>query len=72
MAKTLQLNFKTASDKKVMLTVDEPQPDLTEEQVSAAMQEVIDSGVFIVDDYPLAAIVSARIVERTVTTLIEG
>lgn len=72
MSKTLQLNFSTAGDKKVMLTVDEPRTDLTDEQVSAAMQEIIDSGVFKVDGYPLASIVNARIVERTVTDLIEA
>lgn len=72
MSKTLQLNFNTAGDKKVMLTVDEPRTDLTAEQVSAAMQDIIDSGVFKVDDFPLAFVVNARIVERTVTEIIEA
>ncbi len=72
MTKTLQLHFNTSGDKKVMLTVDEPQANLTEEQVNLAMQEIIDSGVFIVDDYPLERIISARIVERTLTPLIEA
>lgn len=72
MTKTLQLHFNTSGDKKVMLTVDEPQANLTEEQVNLAMQEIIESGIFIVDDYPLERIISARIVERTLTQLIEA
>ena len=72
MSKTLQLHFNTAGDKKVMLTVDEPRADLSAEQVSVAMQDIIDSGIFKVDDYPLASAVNARVVERTVTEIIEA
>lgn len=72
MSKTLQLHFNTAGDKKVMLTVDEPRADLSAEQVSVAMQNIIDSGIIKVDDYPLASAVNARIVERTVTEIIEA
>ena len=72
MAKTLQLNFSTADDKKVMLTVDEPREDLTEQEVSTTMQTIIDSGVFEIEDFPLESVVGARVVERTVTDLIVG
>ena len=71
MAKTLQLNFVTAGGKKVMLTVDEPREDLTAEIVSAAMQEIILTGVFETEGYPLDAAVGASVVERNVTKLIE-
>lgn len=71
MSKTLQLNFGTAGGKKMMLTVDEPRADLTAEEVEAAMQEIINAGAFVVDDLPLDSTVSARIVERTITNLIE-
>lgn len=72
MAKTLQLNFGTSGGKKMMLTVDEPREDLTAEEVSTAMQEVINAGVFQLEGHSLDAAISARIVERTVTELIEG
>lgn len=72
MAKTLQLNFSTVDNKKVMLTVDEPRADFTEQEVIATMQTIIDSGVFEIEDYPLESVVGARIVERTVTDLIVG
>lgn len=70
MVKTLQLTFLTAGDKKVTLSVDEPKIKITEEEVATAMQEIIQSGVFEIDDYPLASIVSARVVERSVTDLV--
>ncbi|MFJ7936715.1 DUF2922 domain-containing protein [Sporosarcina sp. NPDC096371] len=69
MAKTLQLNFSTATGKKVTLSVDEPRADLTAQNVDAAMQEIIAAGVFEVDGAPLETAVGARIVERNVTEL---
>ncbi|MEK3934414.1 DUF2922 domain-containing protein [Sporosarcina sp. FSL W7-1349] len=72
MAKTLQLNFTTATGKKLMLPVDEPREDLTPQEVTAAMQTVIASGAFLVDGYPLETAGSARIVERQVTDLVKG
>lgn len=72
MSKTLQLNFSTEGGKKVMLTVDEPREDLTAEIVGNAMQEIINSAAFMVEDFPLQTAVNARIVERTITNLIES
>ena len=70
MAKTLQLNFVTAGGKKMMLTVDEPRADITTEEVTAAMAEIISAGVFVIEDLPLESAISARVVERTITNLI--
>lgn len=70
MSKTLQLNFDTASGKKMMLTVDEPRADITAEEVEAAMEEIISTGSFVVEDLPLESAISARVVERTITNLI--
>lgn len=72
MAKTLQLNFVTAAGKQTSLTVDEPRADLSPTEVEAAMQEIINSGVFQVDGSPLETVKGARIVERTVTDLIKA
>ncbi|MHA6261497.1 DUF2922 domain-containing protein [Sporosarcina sp. CAU 1771] len=69
MAKTLQLNFSTAAGKKVALTVDEPREDLTALEVSAAMQEIINSQVFQVEGQLIDTAIGARIVERNVTDL---
>jgi hypothetical protein len=72
MAKTLQLNFNTATGKKMTLTVDEPRQDLTPQSIEAAMQEIITSDVFEVNGAPLATAAGARIVERNVTELVKG
>jgi hypothetical protein len=72
MAKTLQLNFITASGKKVTLTVDEPRLDLTPQSVEAAMQEIITLNVFELNGAPLVTAAGARIVDRNVTELVNG
>jgi hypothetical protein len=72
MAQTLQLNFSTASGKKMMLTVDEPRDNLTAQEVEAAMQEIISSAVFQVNGAFLETAHDARIVERNVTEIISG
>ena len=70
MAKVLELNFLTAAEEPVKLTVEAPRDNVTAEQVESAMQQVINSGVFVVEDSPLAQIKSARIVERETQVLL--
>ena len=72
MAKTLQLNFNTASGKRVSLSVDEPRADLTPQSIEAAMQEIIAANVFEINGAPLATVVSARVIERNVTELVNS
>ncbi|MFS0575048.1 DUF2922 domain-containing protein [Sporosarcina sp. 179-K 3D1 HS] len=72
MAKTLQLNFATATGKKLMLPVDDPRENLTPQEVTSAMQAIIASGAFRVDGYPLETATGARIVERHVTDFVKG
>jgi hypothetical protein len=69
-AKTLQLSFLTAEGKQTSLTVDEPKDGLTPSEVETAMQQIISSGVFEVDGSPLQSVKGARIIERTVTELV--
>lgn len=69
MAKTLQLTFLTTGDKKVSLTVDEPDSELTAEEVAIAMDEIIQAGFFKVEDHPFKSAVSAKIIDRQVTEL---
>ena len=64
MAKVLELTFLTAANKPVKLTVDEPHEDITEAQVEAVMLQVIASNIFLIEESPLAAIKSARVVAR--------
>ncbi len=67
MSKVLQLQFKTADGKGVSLSVDMPKQDLTNEEIYQAMNSIISSNVFEVDNAPIAQIVGARYIERTVT-----
>lgn len=67
MAKVLQLQFKTASDKNYTLSVDAPKDSLTEQEISNAMVAIIDSEVFLVRGEPVATIKGAQIVDRQVT-----
>ncbi|PIC63731.1 hypothetical protein CSV79_10355 [Sporosarcina sp. P13] len=70
MAKVLELTFLTADQEVLKLTVDEPSVDVTAAQVELVMQQVITSGVFVIEESPLATIKSARIVERDTQTLL--
>lgn len=70
MAKTLQMTFATAAGKTMVLTVDEPREDLSEQAVQNAMESIIATQVFEINGYPLAEIKGATIVERTATPLI--
>ena len=56
----------------MMLTVDEPRANLTEQGVEAAMQEIISSDVFEVNGSLLATAHNARIIERNVMELINA
>ncbi|MFD1926661.1 DUF2922 domain-containing protein [Sporosarcina siberiensis] len=71
MAKILQLNFSTTGGKKTTLTVDEPRADLKAVEVNTAMQEIINADIFKFEGHSLDTALSARIVERIVTELIE-
>lgn len=70
MAKTLQLEFANAAGKTMLISVDEPAETLTQADITQAMQDVIGSTLFSVDDSPVTAIHGAQIVERNVQELI--
>lgn len=72
MAKTLQLVFQTATGKRMTISVDEPNDNLSEDMVQAAATDVIDALIFTVDGDPLHQILSAQIVERNVTDILKS
>ena len=67
MAQVLELQFLTAHDKAVTISIQNPKQDLTDAQVLAAMQTIIDQNVFAKEDSTVSVIKGARIVERVVT-----
>lgn len=70
MALTLQLIFTQSDGKDLVLTVDDPRPDVTPVEVEQAMEQVIAANVFKKDGEVLTAVKSARIIDRNVDELI--
>lgn len=70
MTKILQLQFETAQGKSVTISVDEPKNNLTQIEIQNGMLAIIGSTAFQYDGSPLAAIKSAKVIDRTVTEII--
>lgn len=68
--KTLYLQFKTAHDKNVSITVPEPIVTTTTANVQAVMDQVLATNVFQHENQRLTAIKAAHIVERKITVLL--
>lgn len=67
MSQVLQLTFKNGLNHTLTISIDSPKANLTEAEVNAAMQTVIDQGVFVKEGYVFNSKKSAQIVERNVT-----
>jgi len=69
MSVVLQMSFLTELGNTVTLSIPDPKPGLTEEEVQQVMQTIIDKNVFTSTTGPLVAIKAARVVAREVTPL---
>ena len=69
MSKVLQLTFTNANNQSLTISIDNPKANLTEAEVNAAMQTIIDQGVFAKEGYVFNSKKSAKIVERNVTPI---
>ena len=67
MTLVLQLTIANAEGKTMTLNVPNPKPNLTEAEVNAAMQTIVDQGIFSQDGFVFNVKKSAKIVERNVT-----
>ncbi|MFP7202109.1 DUF2922 domain-containing protein [Lysinibacillus halotolerans] len=67
MAQVLELKFDTANGKTMTLSVNEPKPNLTPTEITAAMQTIMTADVFHNEGHKLVAINQARIIERNVS-----
>ncbi|WP_069650377.1 DUF2922 domain-containing protein [Caloranaerobacter ferrireducens] len=65
----LEMVFKNQLDKKTTISIDNPRDDLTEAEVSAAMNEIILKNIFNSSGGDLVAIAGARIVTTDVQEL---
>lgn len=66
---SLVLTFKLQNGKSFRMTIPEPKPNLTSQDVDNLMQLIIQKNIFATSS-PIAEKVSARLVDRNVNTLI--
>lgn len=69
MTKTLELVFRNATGKEVLITVNDPREDVTKAQTDAAMQSIIGKNVFSTSGGDLVQAVEARIRTRDAVIL---
>ncbi len=65
--KRLVMTFKTADDKKVSLSVDDPREDVTEAEIKSAMNLVVSKNIFAPGGTDIAAAVEAKVVVTDTT-----
>ncbi|MBD8032933.1 MULTISPECIES: DUF2922 domain-containing protein [Solibacillus] len=69
MAQVLQLTFANAAGSTMTININDPKPNLTEAEVNAAMQTIIDQAAFSKEGFLFNVKKSAKIVERHVTAI---
>ncbi|MBO8137689.1 MAG: DUF2922 domain-containing protein [Desulfotomaculum sp.] len=69
MSVTLEMKFLNAEGRKVTISVPDPLDTLTDAEVKTAMENILAKNVFTSSGGDLAAIDSARIVDRQITEL---
>ena len=67
--KKLELEFLNSLNKKYVISIDDPKPDLLPEEVQTAMESIISEDVFEVSQGSLEEAVEARIVTTTIDVL---
>ena len=66
MERVLELKFTLSNEKTMTLTIPNPKDNLTDEQITAAMQAIVTANVFDREGSYIVGIHSARIVDRDV------
>ena len=61
--KRLLMSFKTDEDRTVSISVDDPRENITEAEIIAAMNVILDNDVFVPNGESLVALVGAKVVE---------
>lgn len=65
----LELEFKDEIGKKFIITLDNPRPDITEEEVGAAMADIVNRNVFFTTAGDIVATTGARFITTTIEEL---
>lgn len=66
---TLELLFLNEEGKSVKISVDDPRPDVTPEELETAMDAIIAANVFTSSGGNFVEAVGARVIERNVTEI---
>lgn len=69
MSKKLELIFKNQMDRTSRISVDEPREDLTEVEITAAMNSLIEKNIFETSGGDLKVISGARIITTDIEEL---
>ena len=65
--KKLVMTFLTDEDRKVSLSIDDPKSNITEGEIQACMQLIVDRDVFVPNGEALAKVVEAKVVVTDTT-----
>lgn len=63
----LVMTFKSAGDKTVNLTVDDPRDDISEDDVISAMNLILEKNIFSPDNVDLKETVKAKVIQTETT-----
>lgn len=61
------MTFKSAGDKTVNLTVDDPRDDISEDEVISAMNLILEKNIFSPDNVDLKEAVKAKVIQTETT-----
>jgi hypothetical protein len=64
---SLQFTLKNAAEEKQTITLKNPKPNLTNQEVTNAIRTIVDSGVLTIKGSPVASVSSVKLIERTIT-----
>ncbi|MGB9790979.1 MAG: DUF2922 domain-containing protein [Thermacetogeniaceae bacterium] len=70
LTRTLVLIFQTAGGGRLRISIPDPKPDLTAQEVNAAMNAVLAKNIFATSTGNATAILGAQIVSRETTDVI--
>ena len=62
----LEMEFKDVAGKKFTLSLEEPKNDLTESDIRAAMEEVVNKNIFSTKEGDIVETVKARIIKTEI------
>ena len=69
MARRLEMIFTNAAGRRSTISVDNAREDITQQEVQAVMDEVVNGGIFSTSGGDIVAVISARIVATEITEI---